>query len=117
MVSKRFLVTMMTITAAGCATTGGALYDWGNYEDNLFSYYHDPVNQEVVLARHLEHLARLERLDRVPAPGLLAEAGTLYLIMGDEQKAIEYFQKEHDTWPESQAMMNALITNLKEKQQ
>lgn len=113
---RRFLVTMMlTASVAGCAVTGGSLYDWGNYEDNLFTYYHDPVSQEVVLARHLEHLARLERLDRPPAPGLLAEAGTLYLVLGDEQKAIDYFQQEHDTWPESQIMMSALITNLKEK--
>lgn len=113
---KRFLtIVTLTATVAGCTMTGGALYDWGNYEDNLFSYYHDPVDQEAVLARHLELLARLERLDRPPAPGLLAEAGTLYLLLGDEQKAIEYFQQEHDTWPESQVMMGALITNLKEK--
>lgn len=116
MVIKRLLmVSILAASVTACTGTGNALYDWGNYEDNLFSYYHDPVDQEVVLERHLEHLARLERHDRLPAPGLLAEAGTLYLLLGDEQKAIEYFQKEHDLWPESQVMMSALITNLKEK--
>ncbi len=115
MINRSLLAALLVITTAGCTSTGGSLYDWGNYEDNLFSYYHDPVNQEVVLARHLAHLASLERHDRLPAPGLLAEAGTLYLLQGDEKKAIEYFQREHDTWPESQAMMNALITNLKDQ--
>lgn len=114
--SKRsFVLVVFILLTTGCATSN-TLYDWGNYEDNLFNYYHKPALQEAVVLDHLELLSKLERNNRTPAPGLLAEAGTLLLLQGETQKAIEFYQKEHDTWPESQAMMSALIANLKERE-
>lgn len=115
MISRSLLLSCIALVVTGCATSN-TIYDWGNYEDNLFNYYHKPAVKEAVVADHLAFLAVLENSNKIPAPGLLAEAGTLLLLQGDTQKAIEYYQKEHDTWPESQAMMSTLIENLKEEE-
>ncbi len=101
------------IGLSGC--TSSALYNWGDYENNLFVYYHKPALQNQVMTEHLQFLAKLEQENQRPAPGLLAEAGTLLLLQGKTQEAIGYYQKEHDVWPESRPMMSALITNLKER--
>lgn len=103
------------LSMSGCVTTG-SLYDWGNYEDNLFNYYHKPAVKEAVLDNHLGFLAELAEDNRKPPPGLLAEAGTLLLLEGETEKAIEYYQKEYEAWPESQPMMSKLITNLKDRE-
>lgn len=99
--------------ATGCATNN-TLYNWGNYENNLFNYYEKPELQEAIVASQIEFLRELENSGLRPAPGLFAEAGTFLLLEGDRQGAIEFYQKEHDAWPESQPMMSVLIANLKE---
>lgn len=99
----------------GCATQT-SLYHWGSYEDDLLSYYHTPATQDAVIARHLDLLAQLEASAIRPAPGLLAEAGTLLLLKGDNQGARSFYQKEYDAWPESRTLMGALIQNLTEGQ-
>lgn len=115
MINKSAVIAALMLVITGC-TTSSTLYDWGNYEDNLFNYYHKPAIQDAILVDHLAFLDNLERNNKRPAPGLLAEAGTFLLLKGDTQKAIEFYQKEYDTWPESQAMMSTLITNLKERE-
>ncbi len=109
----RAALLLACLFGTGCTTQTG-LYHWGSYEDDLLSYYHKPATQEAVIARHLEMLAELEAGQVRPAPGLLAEAGTLLLLKGDKQGALAFYQKEYDAWPESRTLMNALITNLKE---
>lgn len=110
---RSFVALLLLMGLTGCTST--SLYDWGNYEENLFTYYHRPDRQDQVVAEHLQFLAKLEQSNQRPAPGLLAEAGTLLLLQGQTREAIEYYQKEHDVWPESRPMMSALITNLKER--
>ncbi len=104
---------LIFIALTGCTSSG--LYNWGDYEDNLFVYYHKPALQNQVMAEHIAFLAKLEQENQRPAPGLLAEAGTLLLLQGKTREAIEYYQKEYDVWPESRPMMSALINNLKER--
>lgn len=111
MIKPALLAAGLILAVSGC-TTSGRLYDWGNYENNLFNYYHNPATKAAVIANHLEYLEALERNQKRPPPGLLAEAGTLLLIEGDTQRAITYYQQEHDLWPESRAMMSVLIKNL-----
>jgi hypothetical protein len=115
MISKGALVLLAGLISTGCATSN-TLHNWGNYEDNLFNYYSKPELQESIVASQIAFLRELEGSGKVPAPGLFAEAGTFLLLQGDAQGAVEFYQKEHDAWPESRLMMNALITNLKERE-
>lgn len=108
---------LTTVVTAGilCACESPGLYSWGNYESDLYRYYHQADKRKVVVADHLAFIARLEHNGVKPAPGLYAEAGTFLLLQGEPELAIEYYQKEHDAWPESQQLMSKLITNLREQ--
>lgn len=111
MIKPALLAVGLILTVSGCIPSTH-LYDWGNYENNLFNYYHKPAIKAEVIADHLTYLEALERNQQRPPPGLLAEAGTLLLIEGDTERAITYYQKEYEVWPESRAMMSVLIENL-----
>lgn len=116
MIKKGALLLSVCMVLAGCASSN-TLYNWGNYENNLFNYYDKPELRESIAANQIAFLRELENSGKVPAPGLFAEAGTFLLLQGDVKGAVEFYQKEHDAWPESQLMMSALITNLKEEEQ
>lgn len=101
------------LVLGGCTST--SQYKWGNYEDNMFDYYHEPGRKDKVVSDHLRMVANPPSNGQKLAPGMYAEAGTFYLEMGDLQKAIEYYQYEKEAWPESATLMDALIQNLQQK--
>jgi len=108
---RQFLViALFAGLLSGCVTQG--LYDWGDYEADLFDYYHQPGDKERVIENLVKHLERMESTGRKPAPGLLAEAGTFYLLEGDAETAVDFYRQEAAIWPESRPMMATLINNL-----
>ena len=109
---SKFIVLILVFSTVGCTTTTG-LYSWGNYENDLFIYYHKPEYKDDVVKDQLQFLSELEQKNKKPPPGLLAEAGTMLLLQGDTDKAIQYYEKEADTWPESEILMRKIVSNLK----
>ncbi|NOJ19699.1 DUF4810 domain-containing protein [Vibrio jasicida] len=105
------LAVSLPLFLVGCQTTN-TLYDWGGYDEGLYEYYHDPVEAKEFPVALESHLAELEENGQKPAPGLYAEVGTFNLKSGDTTKAIAFYKKEAEVWPESAPLMNALIQNL-----
>ncbi len=62
------------------------------------------------------HVGEMEKSNAKVAPGLYAELGTLYLKAGATQKAIDFYTKERNAWPESRVLMTSLIQNLERRQ-
>jgi hypothetical protein len=87
-------------------------YDWGSYDQDLYNYYKNSQDKVKFKSDLKMLLDRLERQNKKPAPGLYAELGTLCLETGDRPCALKNYQKEHDAWPESKTLMQALINNL-----
>lgn len=103
---------LLIVSAILCSCVTMQQYDWGSYEEDLLHYYEDP-EQKAELAENLEKLiTKLEAKGQTPPPGLYAELGTLYLENHHTETAIQFYQKEHDAWPESRPLMQRLITNL-----
>ena len=100
---------------SGCATNN-QLYQWGDYEETLFVYFHEPEVRDAMLANYyvfVNNAATGTSKNKKPlAPGLFAEAGTFMLEQGDSDAAIRFYQLEANTWPESRHLMNTLIKNL-----
>jgi hypothetical protein len=107
---KIITLAAVSLIMTGCATT--SMYDWGNYEDSLFDYYHQPENKEKVITALVEHVEDVHRKGEKVAPGLFAEAGTFFLLEGNSARAIEFYKLEAAEWPESEPMMSKLISNL-----
>ena len=95
----------------GCTTTQN---DWGSYSNELYTYYKNPSQDEKqeLVNELAEVFARVEKKGAIPAPGLYAEYGTFLFQEGDYQKAIIFFEKEKNAWPESAKFMDSLIQAL-----
>jgi hypothetical protein len=105
---KKIICLLALLVLSACASKG----DWGDYSDKLYTYYKDATPQQRdALARELSQIFEAaERKGRTPPPGLFAEYGTLMLQAGAPDRALEYYQKEKDNWPESAIFMDSLIS-------
>jgi hypothetical protein len=112
---RSLLIVTLVLALTGCATPG--LYQWGGYEQGLYTAYKDPSQVENLRVKLEAHVAEMERSGQKVAPGLYAELGTLYLQSGASDKAVVFYTKERDAWPESRGLMSALIQNLERRQQ
>lgn len=110
---KTIFCLICAVLMSGCATR--PMYNWGDYEKNLYESYSDPVKVADFRSELEEIIADVEGDRKKVAPGLYAELGTVYLQAGDKEKAVMMYKKERDTWPESRYMMNAMIKNLERK--
>lgn len=95
--------------SSGCATTQRAYY-WGNYENTLYGLYKGSVSRTEYAEGLNNIVAEGEKTGKVP-PGLYAECGFAFYEIGDKEQAINFFQKEHEKWPESRYVMEKMIRN------
>ncbi len=110
--TKHALLGVMLLTLlTGCAMQK-TMYSWGDYEQDLFNYYHEPALKEDIIRDHAEFVLQVQERGEKPAPGLLAEAGTFYLQEGDVSSALKFYRLEYEVWPESRPMLSILIKNL-----
>jgi hypothetical protein len=110
---KVVLIILSATTLGGCASTN---YDWGNYESKLYTYYKSPTSEEQqeLVNELAEIFARTEKKGISPPPGLYAEYGTFLFQEGEYQKAIQFYKKEKNVWPESTKFMDSLISTLQQ---
>jgi hypothetical protein len=100
----------------GCAQKG-QLYQWQDYDRQLYSYYKDPTTSKAFLLKLETQALALESAGQVPPPGIYAEIGTLYLEGGDVKTAASYYKKEAAAWPPSAPLMNTLVSALERPKQ
>jgi hypothetical protein len=98
------------IAVSGCAAKGG-LYNWGGYDGMLYGSYKDPTTVGANMQKLESHIQKLEQAKQKVPPGLYADLGTMQLQAGDKDKARANFLRERESWPESAALMDALINN------
>jgi hypothetical protein len=112
----RFLILIPVLSfLAGCAST--SLYQWGGYDQALYAGYKDATKMEQLRLKLEAHISSMEASKQKVAPGLYAELGTLYLQSGSSEKAIMWYSKEREAWPESKVLMSSMIQNLERRQQ
>ena len=112
---RALLALALSALVVGCAAP--RLYDWGGYDQALYSGYKDATKMGELRVKLQAHVTAMEAAKQKVAPGLYAELGTLYLQAGSTSKAIEYYGDERRAWPESKQLMTSLITNLERQQQ
>jgi hypothetical protein len=107
----RFIVAAsLMLTLAACATP--SRFEWGGYEGALYAYAKKPElrpRYREVLEKAIAEGRRTNRL----APGLCAELGYLALEDGDSAKAVEFFEAEMATFPESRPFLTNVVSRAK----
>lgn len=104
-----FIVAAVTLSA--CATT---YYDWGSYEHSIARLYEEggepDLGEEItVLAEEISET--LGEGKRVP-PGKHAHLGYLHYLAGNHSEAARGFEAEKQAFPESAALIDALLVRL-----
>ncbi|HWR73665.1 MAG TPA: DUF4810 domain-containing protein [Nitrospirota bacterium] len=108
-----FPVLMLAAALAGCAKP--LLYQWGSYEEQVYTMYSDPgkISPEEQL-QHLEQDYQAARSANRPVPpGYHAHVGYLYFQLGKADQALQSFETEKALFPESTVYMDRLIARIK----
>jgi hypothetical protein len=104
------LIFGMAILLTACVAKP-KMYYWGDYAETLYAYKAEPSAK--TLAEHYSSIHDIFTKSqqyglRVP-PGVYAEYATLLMKENKPLEALEYFQKEKDTYPESRVLMDRMI--------
>lgn len=99
----------------GCAQK--QIYYFGNYSKTLYSY--EKNKDEASFLKHKQELERIisesETRTMIVPPGIYAELGFINLKINKSKQAVHYFQAEKNIYPESQFLMDRLITKAEKK--
>lgn len=107
---KRPLMAIAALSLlAGCQPQ--TKYDWAGYPNALLAYYHSPTDRSV-FDKSLDDAINTGAVKHRVPPGIYAEAGYEAFSHGDNQKAIDLFNKEKAAWPESTTFMDKAIANV-----
>ena len=111
----RVLVVSLAALGCGAAVTGCAprpLYDWGRYEESLQASYVSHDDDQVWSGLEATVTAAERSRHRLP-PGACAEYGFALYRRGDRDRAITYFEREAQLFPESKPLMDKLIAKIR----
>lgn len=108
-------VCLTLLFSSGCAQP---LYHWGGYEDSLYTRYNDRSEAGQAEAFKLleETIKGAEESNAKVPPGVFAEYGYLLFQQGDLDGSLSALQKEAELYPESQHLMQSLISRIQERQ-
>jgi hypothetical protein len=107
---RRMMILGCLVFFTGCATTDGQLYYWGDYSNTLYRYTKEPSPK--TREAHRRELVKIvgfaERNKRKAPPGIYAELGELTGTLGNGAEAASYFQKELESYPESEKIIRVI---------
>ena len=110
---KLSLAIIMLLCLVGCAPN--TYYSWNGYDEKLHNYYKTPAESDQFISALYEIISAAGPDERIP-PGIYAEYGYQLLERGQFDNAVIWFNKEKDTWSESDFFMNKMIYIAKNRQ-
>lgn len=112
------LLTALAITTAGCAHQRAApLYGWGNYQQEVYTYFKadGPGNEEQIAALE-DNLRKLIARGQAAPPGYHAHLGMLYAAVGKDDQLVRELETEKSLFPESGRYMNFLLRRYRQQE-
>jgi len=112
---KTTALLAVALTLGGCATNT-ALYNWGPYENQVYSHFKNesPEEQILILEKHAQETRDKGR--QLP-PGFRAHLGLLYAKVGREGDFVVALEQEKAAFPESAVYIDNLLANTKAKRE
>lgn len=108
-----FLFSILWLSA--CAQP---IHYWGNYEESLYLRATDFSEEGQANAfKMLEDIIQEAEAKKARlGPGIYADYGYLLFKQGKAKKAVVYFQKEAELYPESKYLMDSVISRIDVKE-
>ena len=105
---------LLAVGLGGCATAPQSLYNWDQYQPQLYGYFQGEGNSVEQQITALEQNAQEAKgKGQVLPPGFHAHLGLLYARQGHPDKAASAFKTEKSLYPESAAYMDFLLSDKK----
>ena len=98
----------LLIALAGCASKP-ALYEWGDYQPQVYAYFQGEGGVETQLIALEADLQKMRAVGKNPPPGFHAHLGLLYSHLGKVDQMVQAFRTEKALYPESGAYMDFLL--------
>jgi hypothetical protein len=109
------LCAMLLLTLVGCAAPKQSLYQWGDYENQVYALYNDPGKSpvEAQIEKLEADYQRARGTNKAVPPGFHAHLGYLYFQAGKGDQAVQSFQTEKSLFPESAVYMDRILAKAK----
>lgn len=106
-------ILLAPILVTACASEK-SLYLWGHYEESVYGLCHgagtfDLAQDVQVLSQEINR-ARTD--GRRVAPGIQAHLGYLYYLSGNTGAAVQLFNAEKESYPESATFIDGMLRRL-----
>lgn len=107
------LASLLLLT--GCANQRQSLYQWGSYENQIYTMYSDSnkVSAEEQILKLESDYQKAQSANKSVPPGYHAHLGFLYFQTGKTDQALQSLQTEKALFPESTVYMDRLIARIK----
>lgn len=98
-----------------CASTPPTLYQWGNYQSNVYGYLKadTAASPEKQIDDMEANLQKIRAQGKTPPPGYYAHLGLLYSTVGKTDLVVQNFRAEEQLFPESVPYMDYLLSKIK----
>ncbi len=108
----KYIVLFLTaLVLVGCGTNAPKpLYKWENYQSAQISYSKHTDDPNALKAYEKE-LKKVIKTKKVP-PSVYSEYALVLTKLGRKQEAREYFEKEIQTYPESEVFIKNVMKKI-----
>ncbi len=103
------------ILLTGCAANHATppLYQWDGYQPQVYEYFKAQTAPQEQIDALEKSLQQIRAKGNRPPPGFHAHLGMLYASVGKDQQAVQEFEAEKQSFPESSTYMDFLLKKSK----
>ncbi|QDK98601.1 DUF4810 domain-containing protein [Acinetobacter tandoii] len=111
---RLILATLCSMTLVGCVSAPKSLYSWGQYPQQTYLMLSVPekTSPQEQIAQLEKDIEKAKAKNAAVPPGLYAHLGLLNLNINNGPRAIQYFELERQTYPESTVLMDRLLNKM-----
>lgn len=108
------LAVLCSMTLVGCVSAPKSLYSWGQYPQQTYLMLSVPekTSPQEQIAQLEKDIEKAKAKNAAVPPGLYAHLGLLNLNINNGPRAIQYFELERQTYPESTVLMDRLLNKM-----
>ena len=107
-------VLISFVSFAGCSSGPKPLYSWGDYEDQVYSYFTGGSIEKQILELE-KHAEKTRAAGLALPPGFQAHLGLLYSKVGRDDKFAQQLDIEKSNFPEVIPFFENIASKFKKK--